>query len=147
LNDSQHAIDVAQDIIVPESQDAIAPSVEILGSHRIGVGLGGVLSAIELDDEAEMVTGKVGEVGSDRCLPAKVRSRWRNTAQVPPQFSLRRHHVAAQFARALHAPIRFARSAIRCHVRPPTPDPSPPLRGGRAPQRSAVTVQKLRDPR
>jgi hypothetical protein len=56
-----------------------------------------------------------------------MRAYWSKFAQTPPQLALWHRHGAAQLPRARYSHV-FAAISSQC---PPTPDPSPPLRGGR----------------
>jgi hypothetical protein len=68
-----------------------------------------MLSAIDLNDETQFVTGEVSEIGADRRLAAKVRAPRRDATELPPQFSFGDRHVAAKLAGAGHAPVGFVR--------------------------------------
>ena len=52
---------------------------------RISLGLLGMLSAIELDDQARFHTTKVGDVGANRMLSAKLRPGKLAATHVTPQ--------------------------------------------------------------
>jgi hypothetical protein len=61
LDGGQHTVDVAQHVIVPESQNSIAARIEEPGSRCIGDHLIIVpmLAAVDLDDNPQIMTGKV----------------------------------------------------------------------------------------
>src|SRR5579884_2677046 len=67
-NDGHDALDVGNDIAVPESQDAIAARLQKFASPCVGDHLSalGVAGAINLDDQSVGVTAKVRKVGADR---------------------------------------------------------------------------------
>jgi hypothetical protein len=57
--------------------------------------------AIQLDDQPALVTGHVGEERADRVLAAELEARETPVAHLPPEDSLGRGHLAAEFACAL----------------------------------------------
>ena len=83
-----------------------------------------MLSAIDLDDDPELMAGEVGEVRSDRRLTPKVMLLEGRLSQMLPQLLFRFSRVATQRARAGNAVIDNA-GRFFWHA-PPTPDPSPP---------------------
>ena len=82
-NSRQHVIGLAQDIIVPEpqhhvtlpAQEGIAPFVV----RRIHV-----LSTVELNQKAGLQAGEVGDVRTDRMLPAETEAAEPIAAQAEP---------------------------------------------------------------
>ena len=71
-DDLKYAVDVAVNVVIPETENAIAACVQIACSFAISRTLS-VLPAIEFDHEPIRMTGEVREVGTDRGLAAKVR--------------------------------------------------------------------------
>ena len=67
-NHFQHAVAIAQHVVIPEAEHAIAfrrePSVAF-GITRVL----GVLPAIDFDDEALVMADKINRKTADRCLP------------------------------------------------------------------------------
>ena len=84
-----------------------------------------MLPTIDLDDDPEPMTGKIGQVRAYRRLATKVvLLEWR-LAQMLPEFLFACGGVATQCAGAGHAVVY---RTLRCLWHPPpTPDPSPPL--------------------
>src|SRR5262245_15773565 len=131
VNDDMHdAFNISEHVVVPESQHAVSIVTQIslpLAIAKRVLGLA-MLSAVKFDDHPRRVACEIRKIRSDGCLASKMRSLDFNSTQVPPQLSFGVSHVAARATRAWHA---FVFTARRTHYTPPTPDPSPPLRGGR----------------
>ncbi len=64
-------------------------------------------AAIDFDDEALLMTGKVCEISADRRLPAKVCALHRELPEIPPQLLFRIRHVATQAPRARDAGVTW----------------------------------------
>jgi hypothetical protein len=133
-NRAHDPFDIGQHLVIPESEHAIPAVLQILCSlhvtfHTIGFTM---LAAIELDDNACMMTGEVREVGADRSLAAKMRAVGLQGSQVLPQLALGVGDFSPQLAGARNARIKLSRLIVCGHAAPPTPDPSPPrfARGG-----------------
>jgi hypothetical protein len=95
---------VGEDVVVPKSEHAIAMRVQkfrssLVGRHLPGLGVAG---AVNLDDKSACVTTKIHKVAADSALPAKVRAFEAGFAKMPPQFSFRRRHHAAELAGKRH---------------------------------------------
>jgi hypothetical protein len=94
LNDSvfdlrEHALDIGQHVVIPESQHGVTMLGEDRGPACISCRVGGVLSTIDLDDEFELVASKIGEVRPDANLPAEMCARpAKAMAQMPPKALL-----------------------------------------------------------
>ena len=67
----QHAIEIVEYVVVPEAQDAVTVSCELDGAAVIGVFIGRVLAAIELDSNLCLRAGEIDDVPPDRMLAAK----------------------------------------------------------------------------
>src|SRR4051794_19906279 len=82
----RYSLDVAQNIIVPEAQHAMAARHQIGGAPRIARDalILVVLPAVELNHETGLMTCKVRVVGADRCLSTKVRTMNRKMPQMLP---------------------------------------------------------------
>jgi len=106
-------LDVGEDVVVPESEHPIAARLQRFSSSCIGDDLTivSVAIAVNLDDESVRVATKIHEIVADRALPAKMAACKSGLAKMPPQFSLRRRHHAAQLASERHAWI-----SISCFV-------------------------------
>lgn len=70
MNGGNDALDIAEDIIVPKSKDAISVHSQISIADIISLRVR-VLAAIYLDDELLLTANEVAKVGSDRRLPHK----------------------------------------------------------------------------
>ena len=81
-----------------------------------------MLPAIDLNDNSELVTGEIGEVGTDRRL--KMVFLKRRLPQMLPEFLFGFGRVTAQRASAGNALVNGTLCSL-WHP-PPTPDPSPP---------------------
>jgi hypothetical protein len=55
-----------------------------------------VLPAVDLDDDAQLLTQKIRDVRPDRCLPPETQSFEPVSAQVVPEPALRVGHATAQ---------------------------------------------------
>ena len=67
-NRFQHTFDIFDDIIVPESNDAIPVLRELGATQGVGVFLLRMLTAVELDHKLLRRAGKVGDALADRVL-------------------------------------------------------------------------------
>jgi hypothetical protein len=90
----ENAVRVAQDVVVPEAEDAIALRFDEAGA-RFVISYGfGMLAAVQLDDEPLREASEVGEVWADRHLPPPFVLR-QLCAQRAPQALLGLRGVAA----------------------------------------------------
>jgi hypothetical protein len=123
-----HPFDIAEYVIVPETENTVAARLKIsrascvIRDARHFV----VLSAVELDHEARAMAGEICEVRTDRCLAAEVGAVHRQMTKVLPQETLGVGRLMPHCASARHAQVAFS-LARRLLQAPPTPDPSPPL--------------------
>ena len=84
-NDLHNAIRVFQNIVVPESQDAIAALIQPVRSHGIFCGLFAVLSAVHFDNEPCIKANEVDDIGTDWCLAAEAMAVNLPAPQLRPQ--------------------------------------------------------------
>ena len=63
----QHAFEIAKNLVVPDTNDAILKGIQVSISALIRRAVG-VLSAIDLDDEALLAADKIDVVRPDRLL-------------------------------------------------------------------------------
>src|SRR3954454_3990436 len=96
-----------------------------------------MLTAIDLDDDARRVTGKVSDVTADSNLTAKMRAGGRKAvAQVPPELSFRfrrrRAHRTSEASLRWHdrsialgpdSRLVLCRHGVALLLRPPPPTP------------------------
>ncbi len=121
-NGLDHAVGVAQHVVVPKAQNPITLRFEPHGSFGIMSDSIGVLAAVHFDDESRSETDEVGNVGTERRLPPKAVALDLLAAQSRPEplFGLRR--IAAQFARDANGHDSISGSG--------TPPPTLPRKGG-----------------
>jgi hypothetical protein len=96
----QHAIDVAQDVVVPEPQNAIAVLCEPPIAHGIA-RVCCMLSAVDLDHQVLFATDEIDNVGPDRLLPDELVAAQAAGADAIPELLLRVGRLATQAARPL----------------------------------------------
>jgi len=94
-SDSQHdcdldALDVSENVVVPEAQHPVALRLEPTGSTLVGrqpFRLA-VLTTIDLDNQLCVVVAKIRDVGSDGCLLAELKAVPIEPAQLVPKCAL-----------------------------------------------------------
>ena len=71
----QNAVEILQDIIVPEAKNTIALFRKILAPDNVSLGVWRkhVLASVNLDNDPCIVAGEIREEWADRSLPAEVR--------------------------------------------------------------------------
>lgn len=114
------AVSVLHDIVVPETDHAVAVGFDDLGPYRIG-GAARVLASVTFDGEAQAAAGEVRDEVSDRVLAGELDAQL-FCAQSRPQTALGIGHVASQFARYA------GQSLFHCR-RTPIPNPFPQGKG------------------
>jgi len=94
-------VSVLQHIVVPETQHLEPTGGEYVAANRVVIqALAGiVLTAVQLDDQADFQTDIVGEVRTDRVLATKSKSMQSTPAQVIPQPDLGVGQLLAQLSR------------------------------------------------
>jgi hypothetical protein len=80
----QYAVDVLDDVVIPESNGAPAVGFEPNRPPAIRIFRGGMLSTIELDDETVVSTDEIGDEGSERNLTAELNSAEAAVTQARP---------------------------------------------------------------
>ncbi len=90
----EHALDVAQDIRVPETDDFIPGALKRCSAQ--GISLGRVLPAVGFDDQPRLEADEVGDVTVDGHLPAKLRIGKLAGTQMPPQQLFGIRGIAAE---------------------------------------------------
>ena len=123
-----HTLDVSENIVVPETDHAVAALLQLGGSSRIAHKAGRlvVLSAVEFDHQARGVACEVREVRTDRCLATEVRTINGKMPQVLPQHAFSIRWLMTHCACTWDTAVTFS-LALSFAQTPPTPDPSPPL--------------------
>jgi len=79
----KNTIDVAKDVVVPETQDQIAVIFQIGSPFSVAAAFS-VLPTIKFDDQSRGLATEVDNVGFDRHLPAKFQSIKPAIAQPKP---------------------------------------------------------------
>jgi hypothetical protein len=88
-NDLQHAVDVSQNVVIPEAENAVALAFEKSRALRISAGILVMLSAVNLDNESGMMAHEVGDVGPQPNLPPEMSLLSPQAmSKVPPQLLL-----------------------------------------------------------
>jgi hypothetical protein len=111
LNCLADALDIAQNVVVPKPQHAIAMLVQISRPRGVASYLAGMimLTAVNFDDQLVAVARKVGKERTDGRLSTEMTTVERQTAQIAPQFTLSIRHIAAQTARPGYPTIALTR--------------------------------------
>jgi hypothetical protein len=77
-----------QNIIVPETQHAIALRLKPIGAlsvvKRAGIGM---LRSVKLNDDFARMPSEIRNIDANRCLPSEVHSQWLQRSQQEPQLS------------------------------------------------------------
>lgn len=97
MNDGNDALDIAEDIIVPKSKDAISVHSQISIADMVSLRIR-VLAAIYLDDELLLATNEIAEVGSYRYLSHKFVAIDLPGANAAPKFRFRLSLADAQMS-------------------------------------------------
>jgi hypothetical protein len=132
----QDAVDVLQDLVIPEPQDLIAVSAQPLIPNGVALALR-MLSAINFYDQALFAADKINNVGSDRLLPDEFHSIEGSRTKARPKPLFGNGRVAAKASRgacrcrscptheaALSLAVRASRPerpTIRCGASAPSP--------------------------
>lgn len=128
----ERPVRVAQDVVVPETEDGEPLAFQPPSAFGILRRLNRMLSAIHLDDQPALMTNEVDDEAADRGLPSKVQAIHLMAAQAAPKahFGVRRvlPHTSGVWHRHLsiiHHELKNAALAVRIA---PLPNP-PPQRG------------------
>lgn len=109
LSDGFHdTFDIAENLVVPESQDTITLCRQVPRAIDIA-GIVGVLTAIHLHDQLCLPAAEISDKGSDGELPAEMCVFELMVAQPVPQCLLRLRHIPAQAARSRNRGVCSAR--------------------------------------
>jgi hypothetical protein len=96
----QYAVEILQNVVVPEAEDAIALCVHDAGAGDIMGALLVVLSAVDFDDELGAMAAEISRIiWGKRRLAAPVQT-WKGFSKASPEHALRIGHFAAQLAGA-----------------------------------------------
>jgi hypothetical protein len=64
-NGLKHTVDIAQNLVVPETEYKVAHGFQHLGSRGIAIRFIGVLSSVDLNDEMGLLTAEIDDVFVD----------------------------------------------------------------------------------
>ena len=120
----ENAGEVLRHVVVPEADYAPALRLQRAGAGGVPTGVGGVLAAVDLDDELSARNGKVPDVTPDGVLSADFH-RERHFPQRPPENAFDLCGVPAKFSGAACSRLDHALD-LTTHL-PLTPSP---LKGG-----------------
>src|SRR5258708_1798244 len=79
---------IPQDLIVPESNYAVAGTLQERRALAILLRLFGVLCAVYFNNQSPLLTTEIRDVGADRMLPPELRASQLAAAQSLPQLAL-----------------------------------------------------------
>ena len=83
MNRFQRPVDITQNIVVPEAQDAIAARIQKSRARFIRC-TPSMLAPIDLEDKPKRVAGEIAEITTDSGLASKVMLLERRFAEAPP---------------------------------------------------------------
>jgi hypothetical protein len=95
----KNAVDVAQDLIVPKSQNEITAVFQILGSARVLLALFNMLTTVKLDDQFCVWTAEINDKAIEGHLPPEFQPAKPLVAQLEPQRSFGIGLLPAQLPR------------------------------------------------
>jgi hypothetical protein len=99
-NRFKNARQIMQNVIVPESQDAIVVVSEPFVANDVTPTIG-LLPALNFDNKAGVATDEVNGIWPNRLLPDKLVSIQSPGAKIVPQRLLRAHLTASQTSRPI----------------------------------------------
>ena len=79
----QYAVDILQDVVVPEADNPVAESFD--GPSPLGVDFFPMLPAIQFDDDVPFAACEVGDVPADWELAGELRAFQLARAEMPPE--------------------------------------------------------------
>jgi hypothetical protein len=143
----KNAFDIAQNVVVPESNDVISRFLQSLGSDGVFRTVLGMLSAVDLDDQFQIERDEINNVAGDRLLPfefdafealERFQAKWtpvrvkktRQNKRLEPRFDSigTQKALVAQFAPDQLFGFRHPaseRARLPIHVEAPSPNPLP----------------------
>jgi hypothetical protein len=81
----EHAVEILDDIVVPEAQDAESRLLQQARATPIFLGSRRVLATVQLDDELLLMANEIGCEAEDRFLSTELRVVELAIAQAAPQ--------------------------------------------------------------
>jgi hypothetical protein len=87
-NFCKHRIELLQDLVVPEAQDAVAARIQQFGARIVKFSHRRMLPAVNLDDELFLQTNKIHDIRRNRILAPELESTEFTGPQTPPKFPL-----------------------------------------------------------
>lgn len=134
-DDLQNTIRIAQHIIVPEADHAVAVGLDHFGAPGVGA-TNRVLPTVEFDGEAQSPASEVDDEITDLVLAGEFFSAELARAQVRPQALFRVRRIVPQLARE-------AGQSLSRHSRTPIPNPLALRASSASPQGKGLSVAKL----
>src|SRR5271163_2656800 len=132
-------VEIIQDLVVPQPENAIALVLQELGSLGFPVRQVIVLATIDLHDQSRIMTNKIGNVSADQHLAAELLRFYLTQAQYMPDLLLCLGHIPSQSARGYARPERVFLHFPICAAGA-SPPPNPPPSRWRAPSRTRCTT-------
>jgi hypothetical protein len=121
----KHTFAILEQVGIPETQHTIALRLQPSISPDVVLRFR-MLTAIQLDHKAPLVTNKVNDILANRSLPAKAQSIEAVGAELHPERSLgirhlRTHRFCAETVQPFYRPVRLWRTPLpdRFAIRPP----------------------------
>jgi len=114
----ENTLDIVQNIVIPETHDAVAESFKLFRAQAIFFDTGGMLAAVNLNDELRLGRDKVDYKARDRYLSLELVTREPPSAQTRPYQALGIRGISP----------KSSGTQIR-HAVPPHPTLSPMGRG------------------
>jgi hypothetical protein len=84
----EHAVGIAERLIVPETKHAIPEAFEERGATSVGGRPCRVLTAVQLHDQPPLAAAEVDDVGADRDLARELRAGETPVAEARPEAAL-----------------------------------------------------------
>jgi error-prone DNA polymerase len=127
----QDSFHIPQHVVVPESEDAVAPRLEPGAANSTVIGM---LPAIDLDDQRSLRTEEIDDIGTDRLLPAQAESVDLLSPHLEPQSRLGIGEIGAQMPGEMrgHARMLSFRGLDRHPLKTGASESAPPPLRGRS---------------
>jgi hypothetical protein len=83
-----HVLGIQEHVVIPESNHLVPHGRKVAGSTLIVAGTLDMLPAIDLDDQFDLGADEVGDVRTDRHLPAEAKTLDLAASQLLPELAL-----------------------------------------------------------
>jgi hypothetical protein len=87
-NDFEHALEIAEDLVVPEAKDPVALLGKKGRALRVGIALGRMLTTVELDDQPFLRAAEVDEEWTNRMLATELEAPETAITKTRPESTL-----------------------------------------------------------